>query len=91
MVLSSGAVLDLDDLPPLSACARSDSGHSYRLPEEGISLELLEKDLIVQAMDRSGGNKSAAARLLGLTRRTLGYRLEKHGLGNAEGFENEEP
>nr|MBC8365947.1 sigma-54-dependent Fis family transcriptional regulator [bacterium] len=91
MVLSSGSVLDFEDLPPLSASQRSDGGLAYRLPEEGISLEVLEKDLIVQAMDRSGGNKSAAARLLGLTRRTLGYRLEKHGLGNAEDSEKEEP
>jgi len=91
MVLSSGSVLDLEDLPPLSAPFRSDNGLTYRLPEEGISLEVLEKDLIVQAMERSGGNKSAAARLLGLTRRTLGYRLEKHGLANAEDSDKEEP
>jgi two-component system NtrC family response regulator len=51
-----------------------------RIPAEGLSLEALEKELILQALERAAGNKSAAARLLGLTRRTLYSRMEKHGL-----------
>ena len=51
-----------------------------RIPPEGLSLEALEKELILQALERAAGNKSAAARLLGLTRRTLYSRMEKHGL-----------
>jgi DNA-binding NtrC family response regulator len=51
-----------------------------RIPEDGLSLEALEKELILQALERAGGNKSQAARLLGLTRRTLYSRMEKHGL-----------
>jgi transcriptional regulator with GAF, ATPase, and Fis domain len=57
------------------------------IPPDGLSLETLERELILQALERSGGNKSQAARLLGLTRRTLYSRLEKHGLrspGEAE-------
>ena len=50
------------------------------IPPEGLSLEVLEKELILQALERAAGNKSAAARLLGLTRRTLYSRMEKHGL-----------
>jgi DNA-binding NtrC family response regulator len=50
------------------------------LPASGISLDKLERDLIEQAMGRADGNKTAAARLLGLTRDTMRYRLEKHGL-----------
>jgi two-component system NtrC family response regulator len=50
------------------------------IPPEGLSLEELEKALIEQALARAGGNKSQAARLLGLTRRTLYSRMEKHGL-----------
>jgi DNA-binding NtrC family response regulator len=50
------------------------------IPPEGLSLERLEKDLIVKALEQAGGNKSQAARLLGLTRRTLYSRMEKHGL-----------
>ncbi len=52
----------------------------FELPEEGLSLEELEKDLILQALEAAHGNKSRAARLLGLTRRTLYSRMEKHGL-----------
>jgi two-component system NtrC family response regulator len=51
-----------------------------RIPPEGLSLEVLERELIVQALDLARGNKSQAARLLGLTRRTLYSRMEKHGL-----------
>jgi DNA-binding NtrC family response regulator len=64
-----------------------------RIPEEGLSLEVLERELIVQALERAGGNKSRAARLLDLTRRTLYSRMERHGLrrpGEAdEGGEDE--
>lgn len=56
-------------------------GTSIRLPPEGLSLEEVEITLIRQALDRAGGNKTRAAELLGLTRHTLLYRLEKHGLG----------
>ncbi len=91
MVMSTGSILDVGDLPELSQTRRAEGGVGYRLPEEGISLEELEKDLIAQAMERSGGNKSAAARLLGLTRRTLGYRLEKHGLDSGEPDPDEGP
>jgi len=64
------------------------------IPEEGLSLEELERELILKALERAGGNKSQAARLLGLTRRTLYSRMEKHGLrkpgegGDDEGAED---
>jgi transcriptional regulator with GAF, ATPase, and Fis domain len=50
------------------------------IPEGGMSLEALERALLLQALEKAKGNKSRAARLLGLTRRTLYSRLEKHGL-----------
>ncbi len=60
------------------------------IPAEGLSLEALEKALIVQALERAAGNKSLAARLLGLTRRTLYSRMEKHALRRpGEGGEDE--
>jgi len=51
-----------------------------RIPPAGLSLETLERELILQALELARGNKSQAARLLGLTRRTLYSRMEKHGL-----------
>jgi DNA-binding NtrC family response regulator len=51
-----------------------------RLPPEGIQLDELIKGLIVQALEMSGANKSRAAKLLGISRPTLIYRIEKHGI-----------
>jgi DNA-binding NtrC family response regulator len=51
---------------------------AIRLPPQGIDLNGLEAELIRQALALAGGNKSRAARLLGLTRDTLLYRIQKH-------------
>jgi two-component system NtrC family response regulator len=48
------------------------------LPERGISLEALEKELILQALKRSAGNQTRAARYLNMSRRAFAYRLEKY-------------
>jgi DNA-binding NtrC family response regulator len=53
------------------------------LPDEGISLEELEKDLMIAALEKHGGNQSRAARYLGITRNTLIYRMQKYGLRTA--------
>jgi two-component system NtrC family response regulator len=50
------------------------------LPEEGISLEELEKSLIIKALEKHKGNQTRAAEYLGITRPTLIYRMEKYGL-----------
>jgi len=47
-------------------------------PEEGINLELVEKELILKALKLSGQNQSKAALLLGITRSALIYRMQKH-------------
>ena len=52
-------------------------------PDNGLSLEAVERELLTQAMGKAKGNQSAAARLLGISRDTLRYRLEKFGLGEA--------
>jgi DNA-binding NtrC family response regulator len=53
---------------------------NFNLPMDGINLELVEQQFIRQALARSGGNRSQAARLLGLTRDTLLYRLKKYSI-----------
>ncbi|HOK89221.1 MAG TPA: sigma-54 dependent transcriptional regulator [Candidatus Hydrogenedentes bacterium] len=52
----------------------------FRLPPGGLVLEDLEEDLIRQALERSGGRIKEAAELLGLTYKTLQYRLKKHDI-----------
>ena len=48
------------------------------LPEGGINLEDLEKDLILQALKKYAGNQTRAAQYLNMSRRALAYRLEKY-------------
>lgn len=50
------------------------------IPPEGIQLEEVEKSLIELALQKAGGNQTRAAQLLGITRQTLIYRLEKYNL-----------
>jgi len=84
LLLRDEDVIDGSSLPPEIRGAPAGApitGGSFILPSEGVDLEELERDLIRQALDKSGGNKSRAARLLGLTRDTLRYRVEKYGMG----------
>ena len=63
--------------------------HPFRIPEVGFDLEQHERSLIQQALVRCNDNKSSAAKLLGLSRATLRYRLEKFGLGEPHKEEGE--
>ncbi len=74
-----------DELKPGGRALDLEAG--FRLPAGGVMLEQLERDLIQQALDQARGNKTRAAQLLGLSRDTLRYRIEKHGLGGGAGGE----
>ncbi len=52
----------------------------FELPEGGIDLEEVERSFLVQALERTGGNQTAAAKLLGISRYALRYRMEKFDL-----------
>ena len=56
------------------------AAHGIGLPAEGVNLEDLERSLVMQALERSGGNQTKAAALLGLNRDQIRYRIEKFGL-----------
>src|ERR1700674_2961342 len=79
MVLASGIALDSGDirldLAPKTRMAALDSF----LPE-GMTLDQYEQNIIREALNRANGNKSQAARLLGLTRNALRYRLSQMGI-----------
>ena len=70
--------LGLADEPAAAPAAGGNGG--FHLPAEGVDLEVLERELVLQALDRTEWNVTAAARLLGLTRDTMRYRIDKHGL-----------
>ncbi len=79
-ILAPSDELRIEDLPP-TAHADEAAGEDWldHLPA-GLSLVDLERQAVVQALARCDGNVSAAARLLGVPRHILVYRIEKHGL-----------
>ncbi len=82
VLLCEGTTVKPADLPLEIRLQTSPAARPYgfEIPAEGIDIEDLERQLIVQAMERSGWIIARAARLLGLTYRTLQYRLEKFGI-----------
>lgn len=80
-VLKRGDVITVADLPDkLKKEKMSVENIILNLPDEGISLEDLEKNLIIKALEKHKGNQTRAAEYLGITRPTLIYRLEKYGI-----------
>lgn len=83
VLLCNGNEIDIDALslsPGLLTLHGADSNEptdAFTLPREGVNLEAVERMLIVQALDRVAWNVTRAAELLGLTRDTLRYRIEK--------------
>jgi len=75
MLLAEGELLTERDLP--AVVANDSPTRRFELPAEGVDLAALERDFLQQALQRTGGNRSRAARLLGLTRHQLRYRLGK--------------
>jgi len=91
ILLCEGDLITPDDLPSeLQQESRGTSAGAFKLPPEGISFEEVEKNLILQAMDQTDYNITKAAKLLGLTFRTLQYRLEKFGIKKSDGKGAEE-
>jgi DNA-binding NtrC family response regulator len=87
ILLCEDDIIRIDDLPPemtQPGYTRA-SGELFKLPPEGINFEDVERSLIMQAMDRTDNNITKSAKLLGLTFRTLQYRLEKFGIKKEEG------
>jgi DNA-binding NtrC family response regulator len=86
VLLAEGEMITVDDLPPemhsneRAGIAVGSGDTNFKLPPNGINFEEVERSLILQAMDRTDYNITKAAKLLGLTFRTLQYRLEKFGI-----------
>ena len=79
MLLAEGEWLT-PDLLPVATGRAAGAASLMELPEEGVHLETLERELVVQALRRTGGNQTKAAALLGLNRDQIRYRIEKFGL-----------
>jgi transcriptional regulator with GAF, ATPase, and Fis domain len=77
MLLNERERLEPDDFTTLT---RSVPATSFKLPPEGLSLEDVERQLLLQALERAHGNQTQAAQLLGINRDQVRYRIEKFGL-----------
>jgi two-component system response regulator PilR (NtrC family) len=95
VALASSTAIGLGDLPPeVSGLSGGPAPALAQLPPEGCELDSvlgeLERRLIVQALERSGGIRKAAAKLLGVSFRSLRYRLEKHAIDLAGDDDSED-
>jgi len=81
MLLTDRNLLVVEDFPTLS---RNTVTATFRLPPEGVNLEEVERQLVVQALERCGGNQTHAGHLLGINRDQVRYRIEKFGLSKSE-------
>jgi two-component system NtrC family response regulator len=73
-------VIGSEDIPEHIKTKQFYSPMSLEIPDEGIKLEEVERELIINALKKSGQNQTRAADLLGITRNTLIYRLEKYNI-----------
>ncbi len=86
MLLAEHDTLQPSDFESLERGRQSPSPAvgAFQLPAEGVNLEDVEKSLVIQALERSGGNQTRAATLLGLHRDQIRYRIEKFSLAKKE-------
>jgi two-component system response regulator AtoC len=77
MLLTDREWLEPEDFTTLT---RSVATTAFQLPQDGVNLEDVERQLLVQALERSAGNQTRAAQLLGIHRDQVRYRIEKFGL-----------
>jgi DNA-binding NtrC family response regulator len=82
VTLLEGSTIDVADIHLDSRSQRNNSGGQFVLPQ-GMTLDQWEQEAIRGALSRANGNKSLAARMLGLSRNALRYRLSQMGVADA--------
>lgn len=70
----------LDFLTKAAPLAAEADSLAWKIPPAGLNLDEMNRDLIVQALEHCGGNRAQAAKLLGMSRPTMIYRIEKYGI-----------
>jgi DNA-binding NtrC family response regulator len=82
VLLGSGPVITADDvtLGRSVVAAPEKDKKLFSIPAKGFKFDELEKDIVLQALERTNGNQTKAGELLGMTRDQIHYRMEKFGL-----------
>jgi two-component system NtrC family response regulator len=80
LIMRNGDTISSGDLPDKFRQGNTQKNAIVQLPDEGCSLEELERAIVVEALERNSWNQTAAARFLRIPRHVLIYRLEKYGI-----------
>ncbi len=81
LIMRQGNAISLADLPEKIRSGKvGEKRPVINLPEEGYPLEQLEREIVVEALERNGWNQTSAARFLRVPRHVLLYRMEKYGI-----------
>ena len=90
VVLAPGSEIALGDLPvALREEKQPVDSLNLNIPSQGISLEAVERELILRALNRARWNQTHAARYLDISRKALIYRMEKHGIRRPSDYQEE--
>jgi two-component system NtrC family response regulator len=85
LIMRSDDTVSIRDLPEkLRSGRKGGAGRVVNLPDDGYSLEQLEREIVVEALERNGWNQTSAARFLRIPRHVLIYRMEKYGIVSPE-------
>ncbi|HWR01247.1 MAG TPA: sigma-54 dependent transcriptional regulator [Chlorobaculum sp.] len=80
LIMRNGDTINAGDLPDKFRQGGIEKSAIINLPEDGYSLEALEREIVVEALERNAWNQTAAARFLRIPRHVLLYRIEKYGI-----------
>ena len=80
LIMRNSNIISCNDLPDKFREPQREGRAIINLPDEGYSLEQLEREIVVDALVRNGWNQTASARFLRIPRHTLLYRIEKYGI-----------
>jgi DNA-binding NtrC family response regulator len=81
MILGEGDSLLMEHLPrEIVSGNQEQTMAGFNLPREGISMDKLEESLVREALIMTGGNQTKSAMLLGMSRDSLRYRMQKFGI-----------
>lgn len=84
VLMAEGSIIQPEDLPAEISSLTEGAMVPFELPPEGINFEEMEKALILKAMERADWVIGKAAPILGLSYKTLQYRIDKHGIERPE-------
>ncbi|MFN7948732.1 MAG: sigma-54-dependent transcriptional regulator [Blastocatellales bacterium] len=88
-VIAEGDTVSISDLPEnMTAMTGHAANVLIQLPDDGIDLEEVEREILRQALDKHDWNQTRAAQYLNITRSALIYRMQKYGLQSAEPAED---